>query len=563
MNINNNTSKIITELQHDIDSITSQIASLKLIERNDNKEFGNIDTGSIQFQIKELTNDQAVFKTQLAQAKCELQKAELANEIKLITDRTVSNDADIACYQGEIFMQEASLAELEATLVDLKAISKWENVSTQLTECEASIAKCQEAIAKVKTKRNELSQSIEKNEFKTKILKAQILNLDEMTSLKNKLIDCKTRLKKLQLTQAADSPDSQKAEELLKLEMKGIIKEMIHSKSFLSLQLELRKSRDYLANLEFLLSQNHKVDANEIKCTTRNIELIEKQIEFEITKAKLKDELQTAQLTLLNLSPLLGMTDIEDISKTVNEAALKVIELTNEITKITVQSLAVIKSINDRTVEVLPGIAMETNQNVFSIGMMMGELQKWLSENILQESLGGNIQEAIVSTALLKITKTNSKNLTKTSEAEDVGMTKKVKSLAAGTCEKFLMGQAVEQIATANPIVGAVYAAGVVTQHCLLDDGKLSTFNDKVKKFVIGESIKIAGNLLLGGLVAGTLGSGLAISASTYLAYSIVSSWYSGTTKGDGETDTVADISAAGIEMVADTAVNEIFKNIC
>lgn len=555
MYINKNTQKIITELQSDIESIASQIASLNLIERNENKEFGNINTALLQSQIKELTNQQAAFKTQLSQAKCELQKAELVTEITLITDRTVSNDEDIACLQAEIFMHEASLTALEATLVDLKAISKWENVSTQLTACETSIAKCQEDIAKTKNKRDALSQSIEKNEFKTKILKAQILNLDEMTSLKNKLIDCKTRLKKMHVTQSANS---QEAEDLLKLEMKGIIKEMIHSKSFLSLQLELRKSKDYLANLEYLLSQNHKVDSNEIKNTTRDIELIEKQIELEVTKAKLKENLQTAQLILLNLSPLLGMTDIEDISKPVNEAALKVIELTNEITKITVQSLAVVKSINDRTVEVLPGSAPETNQNVSFIGMMMGELQKWLSENILEESLGGNIQEALVSTALLKITKTNTKNLTQNQETENVGMTKKVKNLAAGTCEKFLMGQAVEQIATANPIVGAVYVAGVVTQHCLLDDGKLSSFSDKIKKFVIGESIKTAGNLLLGGLITGTLGGGLAISASTYLAYSIVSSWYTGTSK----TDTVTDISAAGIEMVADTAVNEIFKNI-
>lgn len=552
---------LISNIEKDITSITDQISSLKFIEINHKNELSEADLGLVKSQIKDLTDQESKLKTRIIQLKCELLKVDLEDNIKSIKDRISHKTAKLASNENEILQQKTKLADLESSLASLKWISENEpvDVKKDLEEQNQLILQCKQELAQLENNSQKIIPSIKKNVLKVKILKCEIFNVEEMARLKNNLIDCKSRLKELHLTQV----NNKEAEDNLRLEMKGIIKEMIHSRSFLCLQLELKKLKDYLANLIFLGNEGEKVEETEIERVKLNIELIEKQVEHELMKAELLGELKDAQLTLLNLNPFIGRKDLEDVNEPVRKASLKIIELTNKITKITVQSISVAKSLNERAAKKLSEnvdpVSPAPERTPSAMNIIVEELQKWLSENILEETLSGDIQESIVTIAALKITKTKLSHRS-AQETENEGVTQKIKNTVIGACEKFCMGQVVEQIVGANPLVSAAYALGIVVQHYVLDDGQLSTLKTKLKKFAIGESIKTAGNLAFGTAIAGTIGSGLAISASTYLAYSIISEWYAGHAKSDN--DPTNDLSSAGIEMIADATVNTIFQSI-
>lgn len=551
-----NKNSITQQINSDIDSLTEQMASLSLIGRNEKKEFNNKDIESAKAEINKLTNLKGQFKAQLTQAKFEFQKVELEREKTLLMERRVSNDGKFAAISYAISQEGQKIHSQKSELANLKVVAKYKNVHIEQKQCEQSIAQCKNKISELKEEKGKLSSLAKKGEFDTQIVQAQIFNLNDMTRLKNKLIDCKTRLKQLRIT---PSNNPNKDEDVIKLEMKEIIKEMIHSKSYLSLLLELRKAKDCLANLEYLKNEKLEVNASEIDSLKNNINLIEKQIELEITKVKLQEQLKEAQDELVNLTPLLTVSGIEDVSKTVKATSLKIAKLTEEITKITFQSLAVVKSLDKRAVEQLQG--NETAFNVAAVGLVIEELQKWLAENILEETLGGNLPEAVVTTALLRFAKVQ--NLGANPEPETSGIAAKIKGVAVGACEKFCMGQAVQHIIIANPIMGALYASGLLAQHLILGDGQLSTLRDKVATFAVAETIKTAGNLLLGGVIVGVLGNGLAITASTYLLYMALRFlWNAEHAAKDSQIDPTADISAAGIDMVADATVSSIFDSI-
>lgn len=549
---------ITKNIRSDISVITDQIASLKHIEKNENNEFNSDDVKLAQNEIKNLTDQQGKFKIQLSQAKFEFQKVELEKEKIRLTECRVSNDGKLAAISDTIIKEEEKLRLLENLLANFDELAKFRSVHNEKQGCEQSILRCKNTISTLKTEESKLSLLAKKDEFDAQVIRAQIFNLNDMTRLKNQLIDCKSRLEQLQLTSSIDRKNT---EDLIRSEMKEIIKEMIHSKSYLSLMLELRKAKDCLANLEYLQNEGQAVEASEIDSLKNNIKLLEKQIELELTKVKLQEQLKEAQITLENLRPLLTVKGIEDVSKTVKEASQKVDDLTKEISKITAQSLAVVKSLDGRTVEQLPGNGMAFN--IPGLGIVVEELQKWLSENILEETLDGDVQEVVITAALLQFTKV--RNLGANQEGEASGIAAKVKEVAIGSCEKFCMGQVVQHIAAADPtvITGSMYVLGLLAQHFILGDGQLSTLAGKVGKFAVAETIKTAGNFVLGGALVGVVGSSFAITASAYITYLVLISLFSsGNMKTGSQIDPTADISAAGIDMLADATVTAIFDSI-
>ena len=455
------------KLRDDIVLNEKKIASFRRIEKNKDKKFNKREIQSAQNEIKTLTRCQKQLKTQLRtqlnhSKYYEFKKAELENKIKSLNQRIVSKDKKLADFDKAISKKQEKLSSLHNNNFTHLQPGKWKKFDGGL-ECKSKICDLNKA-------RDKLSSSIEKNKFNIKVTKAHISHLDA----KNKLTNCKSRLKQ--------SKNNKQAKDSLKLEMKEIIKEMILSKSYLLLLLKLREAKDSLEKLEYDQSEKHKVSGREIDRLKNKIKFLEERIE------RLEKKMD------------------------VDNAAMD---------------------------------------------MIMEELVKWFAGKVVEEALGGNLREVVVAAAFLQGAKV--RNLGANSEPEASGIATKIKQVAIGASEKLCMGQAVQQIATANPIMGTIFVSGFLAQHFVLGDGQLSTLKDKVASFVVAEVIQTLGNLALGAMFVGALGNGFVITAIIYLAVSL---WYADKAIIKSHMDSIADIFAAGNDMVADATVNAIFDHL-
>ncbi len=573
--IKHNNNPLIIEIKKEISEIKGQISSLQLIIDE------GLSTPEIQSEIQSLNDKKILFKAQLRRAEAEIKKIELENEFKQIEERSLTNIQNIDENTLNIASLKKGIEDLKNQKKSLKLLKKehCKEVSPEdIKKCKKEIEKQKKEIKKIRDSNKLLLTSNSKNSVRHEILKAEIFNLEETTRLKNQLSGCKLALKQLHRNLAGsivNKVDIEKEEALIKAEMKDIIKNLIHTESFLKVKTELISAKNTLATLEYLKNDNIEVPKKEIKETKKLIKKLEFQINAEVKKTNLQKELKEANTELVDLKSCVGIAGIEDISGAVKELEIKIAQLNIEVEKITTNNLGVAKPNSkpeNKALDANEGTAaVETSESWTTL--VAKELKKWLAENIVTQALSSDIQETIVSTALLSLTNANLIPSNSTSN-ENADVQSKLQEVATGACEKFCMTQVFQYLVTSNPIFSAAYGVSIIASHCILGDGQLSTLINKVKSFVIGETIKLAGTTFLGGLVTGGVGTLLAIPAGMYLAYNTGLRWNnttSTTEENDGEeaagqlinplpTET---LSAAVTDMIADFTVDTIYKKIC
>lgn len=560
---------LICEIKQDIYAIKSQISSLKYILDSKNEIIVNIP--EIEAQIQDLHKQKLLFKAQLKRVKTEIEKTLLEDESTNISMRLLTNTNCVDQNNEKMGSLESEINDLTNQLKTLKMLEEdgyKEGVASDILQFEATIIKNNCEIKKLQTADNPVWLSIDENSMQLDAIKTQIFNLEVITKLKYELTDCKLRLKELHRSLAGQiihDENIQRKEEAIKSEMKNIIKDIIHSESFFKIQLELRKSKEILASLEALKEEGEAISGEEINDTKRRIIELESQMVAELKKAALQVELKNARAELIDLKSCLGVKGIEDVSIIINEREIKVAKLDDEIARITTSSLNIAKPISERmAIHSEEASANGTVVAPNSSALMIQELQKWLAENMINEALGADIQEVIVSAAILNLTKTK-KDLKTNSQADAKSTQNKITTLAVGACEKFCMTQVLQFLVSKNPIFSAAYGVAIIANHCILGDAQLTTLISKVKTFMIAESIKLAGTAVLGAS-AGTL----AVPAGLYLAYN-VGSQYMNTDTAEKSAEKLArinpvptqDMAAAAMDMVADLTVESIWKKIC
>lgn len=577
----NKRNPLIREIREEIDGIKGQISSLRYIV-NSQKDIEGVNANEIQSEIQTLNDQKTFFKAQLRRAEVEIEKAELENESKKMEDRSSTIILNIETNELKMASLKRGVEDLKNQKKSLELLKKegCEEVSEDIKKCKKEIKRQKKEIKEIKESNKSLLVSSSENLVKREILKAEIFNLEETTRLKNQLSGCKLALKQLHRNlagQIVNNDDIEKKEALIKAEMKDIIKGILHSDSFLKIKTELISAKNTLATLEYLKSDGVKISKEEIKEAKRLVKGLESQINAEVKKTDLQKELKEANAELVNLKSCIGVSGIEDVSGAVKETEEKIARLNAGIEKITANSLGIVKSDSKAESKVSQSNTNEVNGTSGAskswTALVTEELKKWLSENILTQALGADVQEVIVSTALLSLTNANLSPSNGASEVS-LSMQSKLQGVATGACEKFCMTQVMQYLITNNPIFSAAYGVSIIASHCILGDGQLSTLIGKVKSFVIGESIKLAGTTFLGGLVTGGVGTLLAIPAGMYLAYNTrlrLSNTTSTTEENDGE-ETVAqvmnplpteDLSAGVWDMIADFTVETMYKKIC
>lgn len=131
------------------------------------------------------------------------------------------------------------------------------------------------------------------------------------------------------------------------------------------------------------------------------------------------------------------------------------------------------------------------------------------------------------------------------------------------------MTQVLQHLVSSNPIFSVAYGVAIIGSHCILGDVQMKTLLDKIKSFMIAESIKYTGAAILGGVVTGTVGTFAAIPAGLYIAYDIGSQWKAGAEnnkESSGEHVNILptqNLSAAAMDMIADLTVESIWGKIC
>lgn len=553
----------IRSISNEIKAIDEEIASLNSIYKDDSGYEGS-NSPEIQAQLSQLEQSKIKMKESLENAKIEsinLKREENTLKIKLIeceiSKKIDDLEENINGLSKKIKETESSIKDnfvvqhINKCLATIKVL-QGEGV-TECNEVFENLNKELDSFAK-EQKRLSLKQKQLSNE--RELFKTQIANLQEKNRLKNDLLDCKIRLVKC----SSSSEDNAQVIAGIKEEMKTIIKQMIHTSSFLKLKENFYHSRNNLKSLKYLNNEGIKNDY-EISKFRNNIKLIKVQLEHENNKVKLLDELKA-------LEAIEGLEDNELEDKLLKERAQL---LKNDINTITIRSLNFIKSLaNNETLNleeqeaIAKNISFQPNEQELR-ETMIEELKKWLAENMIKEGLNADLQEAIISAALLNLTKSNIS--VKTSEPDTASTQDKIKSLAIGACEKFCMSQVVQSAITINPALSVLYAAGVIGQHYLFGDAQISTLANKTKRFVIAEAIKQAGVAVIGGsLAVGATGTVFAIPAAMYLASTgIAALWQKSEAKaveGEQKSVSITDLSSAAIELFADTAVEAIYKKI-
>lgn len=580
MNIHTvNKSQLIRDIKHEIDTIKNQISSLKYIVSSKN-EIKDVNIPEIEAQIQKLQDQKLIFKAQLKRVKTEIEKNLLEDESKSISKRLLTNTNCVDQNNEKICSLESEISDLTNQLKTLKMLKEdgyQEGITDDIAQIEAKIIKNNCEIKKLQSADNPIWLSIDENSIQLDAIKTQIFNLEVTTKLKCELTACKIRLKELHRSLAGQIVHNEKIqqnEEDIKSEMKNIIKDIIHSESFFKVQSELRKSKEILATLEALKGEGEEISDREINDTKSRIKELENQIAAESEKTKLQVELKEARADLVNLKSCLGVKGIEDVSGKINETEIRIAKLDDEIARITTCSLNIAKPISERTAvhskeTNTSDSVVATDSSNSSAALMTQELQKWLAENMINEALGADIQEVIISAALLNLTKTKS-SLPTGNQADDKSTQNKITTLAIGACEKFCMTQVLQFLVSKNPVFSAAYGVAIIANHCILGDAQLGTLISKVKSFMISESIKLTGTAVLGTLVTGTTATLAAIPAGLYLAYN-AGSQYINTRTAENSKEKLAkinpvptrDLSAAAMDMVADLTVESIWKKIC
>lgn len=588
-----NTNPLIRETKEAITNIKGQIATHQYIiaSKDDNEK---VDVAYHEKEIEELNNNKLLFKAQLKRIKAEIEKAEIEQESKGIEDRSVTAQEIICLNNEKINNLEVEILNLINELKTLKFIEEEgsNGVHDEVIELEKKLSQKNKELEELKIIDSPEWLAIDKNLSQQNKLKAQIDKIEETTNLKTQLMTCKRRLKELHKNlngQIIDSLSIQKEEELIKSEMKNIIKDIIHSESFSKIKTALNNTKDIAANHELLKNEGIEISEEEFNKTKSRIEELEIQLNAEMNKVKLQSKLKKAREELINLESCVGIPGLEDISNNVNELKTKITSLDSAIAEITTRSLNLVKpttkeivqeyeEVNTTQTTTVLGAA---NSSSSSATLMAQEVQKWLAENMLNEALDADVKEVIVSAALLNLARTKGESST-AQTVEEQSTRSKIKAVAVGACEKFCMSQLLQSLAWQNPLASAAYLVGIIGNHCILGDRQLSTLMQKVKSFMIGETIKLAGTTILGGLVTGTVGTLAAVPAGLYLTYNVGSqlknkmSADKGKAKDkDEEIETqksteravnpipTQHLAAAALDMVADLTVASIYGKIC
>jgi len=573
-NTKNYNNTLIPGIKRDIDSLKGQISTLRYIMDPKNNVTG-VNLAETEAQIQKLSDQKRIFKTQLKGFKAEIEKDALGEEAKRIEERLVTNTQSIDQNNEKFSSMEGEIERLNNELASLKLLEKdgYEGVGSLILQQEENIRQKKQEIEAIKNEVKPTWLCIEQSSLQLAGIKTKIFHVETITQLKCELESCKLRLKELHrglAGQVIQSKEIEQKEEVIKAEMKNIIKDMIHSESFFKVQTELRKANETLASLEVLKSEGEEISDQEISDMIGRTKELEQQINAELRKTKLQIELKGARAELINLKSCIGVEGIEDVSGIIKEVEIRVVKLDDEIAQITTSSLNIAKPISERAVIDSKGVSTnkEVNLSDTSGALMTQELQKWLAEHMINEALGADMQEVIVAAALLNLTK--SKVGVTNSQTEDKSTQSKVTTLAMGACEKFCMTRVLQYLVSQNPVYSAAYGVAIIANHCILGDRQLSTLMSKVKGFIVAESIKVAGTTILGSIVTGTVGTFAAIPAGLYLMYNVGSQYMSRNTAEKGEENPAKvnplparDLSAAAIDMVADLTVESIWEKIC